>query len=208
MLEPPEIKRRNYWPRVLLLSFIIIVVVAAARQFWPVTKGFAATEKSTVVSDTGVLLNGIFYDDDDPVAIVNGKMVQQQDVIDGAKVVKIYRRKVEFEKDGKAWTLDLQGTPEGIAGAKPLMLQLGSKRCPPCRRMKPVLEYLQKNYADKFKLKYIDVEMNPAAGSQYGIRAIPTQIFYDSSGREIFRHTGFYSGNEILAVWKSHGIEL
>jgi thioredoxin 1 len=46
-----------------------------------------------------------------------------------------------------------------------------------------------------------------AAGAKYGARAIPTQIFYDSKGRELYRHTGFLPKKDILAAWKSLGVE-
>jgi thioredoxin 1 len=55
---------------------------------------------------------------------------------------------------------------------------------------------------------FIDVRENPAAGQAYGILGIPTQIFYDASGRELFRHEGFFSKEDILETWKVLGIEL
>jgi len=47
-----------------------------------------------------------------------------------------------------------------------------------------------------------------AAGAKYGVRAIPTQIFFDSKGREVFRHVGFYSKRDILTTWKKIGVKL
>jgi len=74
--------------------------------------------------------------------------------------------------------------------------------------MKPILNKLKSKYAKKFEVKYIDVQKNRAAGTKYGVRAIPTQIFYDSKGREVFRNVGFCSENEILAVWRDIGVKL
>ena len=49
---------------------------------------------------------------------------------------------------------------------------------------------------------------NPDAGKQYGIEVIPTQIFYDATGKELFRHIGFFAKEDILAKWKELGVEL
>ena len=48
--------------------------------------------------------------------------------------------------------------------------------------------------------------MNPDAAEPYRIRLIPTQIFYGADGRELSRHEGFMSREEILARWGSHGL--
>jgi thioredoxin 1 len=45
-------------------------------------------------------------------------------------------------------------------------------------------------------------------GRQYGIRVIPTQIFYDAEGKERFRHEGFYGREDMLAKWKELGVDL
>ena len=37
---------------------------------------------------------------------------------------------------------------------------------------------------------------------------IPTQILYDAAGRELFRHEGFFSREEILAAFRERGITL
>jgi thioredoxin 1 len=52
------------------------------------------------------------------------------------------------------------------------------------------------------------VWQNPDAGKPYGIEVIPTQIFYDAEGKELFRHVGFFAKEDILAKWKELGIEL
>ena len=89
----------------LLLAFILGIIVMGAgitRRFWPAVKG-AAISCKTVGSNKQVKLTGILYSDD-PSAIVNGEIVKEGDTINGAKVVKIHRDKVEFEEDGEKWT--------------------------------------------------------------------------------------------------------
>ena len=90
----------------------------------------------------------------------------------------------------------------------PMLLELGADKCVPCRMMMPILRELKTEYAGALKVKFIDVWKNPESGKEYGIRAIPTQIFYDSNGRELFRHVGFFSKKDILSKWKQLGVEL
>jgi thioredoxin 1 len=74
--------------------------------------------------------------------------------------------------------------------------------------MKPVLAELTKEYAGQLEVVFIDVWENKAAGEPYGIRLIPTQIFFSAEGKELFRHEGFISKKDILARWKELGFEL
>ncbi|MGQ9588978.1 MAG: thioredoxin family protein, partial [Planctomycetota bacterium] len=90
----------------------------------------------------------------------------------------------------------------------PRLVDLGAGKCIPCKMMAPILEALKKDFAGKLDVVFIDVWENPDAGREYRIRLIPTQIFYDASGKEIFRHEGFYSREEILAKWKAFGVNL
>lgn len=46
---------------------------------------------------------------------------------------------------------------------------------------------------------FIDVWEEPGAGTPYGVRMIPTQIFFDSEGQELFRHVGFYTRDIVAA---------
>ena len=49
---------------------------------------------------------------------------------------------------------------------------------------------------------------NAAKGKEYGIQAIPTQIFFPApDGKELWRHEGFFAKADILAKWKELGFE-
>ncbi|MFC1676256.1 thioredoxin family protein, partial [Planctomycetota bacterium] len=90
----------------------------------------------------------------------------------------------------------------------PRLVDLGADKCIPCKVMAPMLEELKKDYAEIFTVEFIDVWKNPAAAESYGIRSIPTQIFFGTDGEEVFRHEGFFSGEAILAKWKELGINI
>jgi thioredoxin 1 len=90
----------------------------------------------------------------------------------------------------------------------PRLVDLGADKCIPCKLMAPILDELRKEYAGRFEVIVVEVWKNPDAIERYGIRGIPTQIFYDASGKELFRHVGFLSKQDILAKWKKLGITI
>ena len=92
-------------------------------------------------------------------------------------------------------------------GGLPRLLDLGADKCIPCKKMAPILEKLEKDYVGELEVQFIDVWKQPDAGNLYGVRLIPTQIFYGSDGKELFRHQGFYGRQEILAKWQELGYE-
>jgi thioredoxin 1 len=98
--------------------------------------------------------------------------------------------------------------PAVQTNALPRLVDLGAGACIPCKRMAPILEDLKKTYAGRMNVLFIDVWKNPEAGKSYGISTIPTQIFYDAAGKELFRHEGFFSKDEILDKWKALGVDL
>jgi len=80
--------------------------------------------------------------------------------------------------------------------------------CVPCKMMAPILEELKSEYAGKLQVVFIDVWQNPDASKEHGINMIPTQLFFDAEGKELFRHEGFFSKEDILNKWKELGVEL
>jgi thioredoxin 1 len=90
----------------------------------------------------------------------------------------------------------------------PKMLDIGAKECIPCKMMIPLMEELEKDYTESLIVEFIDVWKNPNAARPYGIRGIPTQIFYDASGKELTRHMGYISKEGIIKTFKNFGIEI
>lgn len=87
------------------------------------------------------------------------------------------------------------------------MVDLGAKKCIPCKMMAPIMEELEKEYKDRAAIIFIDVWENPKAGQQFGIKLIPTQIFYNSEGKEILRHEGFFDKASIVAELQKLGVK-
>jgi len=89
----------------------------------------------------------------------------------------------------------------------PRMIELGSDKCIPCKMMAPIIEELKKELAGKLQMEFYDVWKDPTVGQKFGIRVIPTQIFIDPNDKEVFRHEGFFSKEDILAKWEKLGFD-
>jgi thioredoxin 1 len=87
------------------------------------------------------------------------------------------------------------------------LIDLGANQCVPCKMMAPILDKLQKDYKDKAAIIVIDVYKHNDQVQRFGIRAIPTQIFYDPNGKEVYRHVGFMSEKAIVEQLSKMGVK-
>lgn len=79
------------------------------------------------------------------------------------------------------------------------VVDLGASTCIPCKMMAPILVELEKEYRGRAAVVFLDVREDYDAAKRFGIRAIPTQIFYDKTGREVARHEGFMDKKTLSA---------
>jgi thioredoxin 1 len=86
------------------------------------------------------------------------------------------------------------------------LVDLGAKSCIPCKMMAPILKKLKKAYKDKAAIIFIDVSKDRKMSKRFRIRAIPTQIFFDEKGKEVYRHQGFMSQKAIEKQLKKMGV--
>lgn len=99
--------------------------------------------------------------------------------------------------------------PEHLTGkGLPSLIDVGAGTCIPCKLMAPILEELKKELRGKATVQFLDLSKYPGLAKEYQIRVMPTQIFYDATGKELFRHEGFFSKVDILTKWKELGIDL
>ena len=78
------------------------------------------------------------------------------------------------------------------------MVDLGAHSCIPCKMMAPILKELENEYKGKAAIIFIDVWQNEDEGKRFGVKMIPTQIFFDRNGKEVYRHTGFLEKQVII----------
>ena len=90
------------------------VKIIAARGTRGKTIAARGTKRKTIaareLSPYGVI-TGIIYAEEKSSATINGKIVHEAETIDGVKVVKIYRDKVEFEENKNKWTQRVRQQP-------------------------------------------------------------------------------------------------
>lgn len=87
-----------------------------------------------------------------------------------------------------------------------VMLELGVSGCIPCEKMKPVIDKLSKNYRDRLEIIFLDVKKHNNIAKKWGVYVVPVQVFLDRGGKEVYRHIGYYSYDEIVSVLKRLGI--
>ena len=92
---------------------------------------------------------------------------------------------------------------------KVTFIELGSVRCIPCQQMQPIMKSVEEKYGKDVKVVFHDVwtEAGAPYAKQYGIEAIPTQVFLDENGKEYFRHVGFFPEEELVKVLQQKGVK-
>ena len=94
-----------------------------------------------------------------------------------------------------------------IAENLPILIDLGRGTCVPCKMMLPILQQLQEEYKGRAIIKIVDIRYDPEPARAYKIRLIPTQIFFDATGKEIYRHEGFMDKISIEQKLKEIGVK-
>lgn len=88
---------------------------------------------------------------------------------------------------------------QALQSGKPAVVEFGANACASCREMKPVLAALARDYREQIAVVDLDIIKEPRYISRYRIQLMPTQVFYGADGKELGRHMGKISGDEILA---------
>jgi len=96
---------------------------------------------------------------------------------------------------------------QALSNGKPTLTEFGSSTCIPCKQMKPILDELAIEYEGKVNVVIIEVYEQMALTRQHSIMAIPTQIIFDSNGKEITRHMGFWAKKDIISQLNKMGVE-
>jgi thioredoxin 1 len=87
------------------------------------------------------------------------------------------------------------------------LIDLGAATCIPCKMMAPVLEKMKKRFAGKAEVIVIDIRNDRDQAQRFQLRAIPTQIFFDKEGKEVFRHLGFLDEDAIVEQFTKMGVK-
>ena len=99
-----------------------------------------------------------------------------------------------------------QRFPKEIAQSPlPKLLDFGRGICIPCKKMAPVLQELSEEYKGRVIIEIIEIDREKELTQTNRIRLIPTQIFFDSKNKEVFRHEGFMDKEAIKKSFPANG---
>ncbi|MHB9074897.1 MAG: thioredoxin family protein [Desulfobaccales bacterium] len=94
------------------------------------------------------------------------------------------------------WTTQAQAAAP--ATGKPALYDFGRGMCVPCMEMEKILGSVKGKYGSQIEVRMIMAEKDDGMFKEYKIMLIPTQVFLDASGKEVFRHVGLYPENELV----------
>ncbi len=95
---------------------------------------------------------------------------------------------------------------QALTSGKPILVDFGANSCLPCRQMRPVLKEIGTEYSEKTKVLTIDVYKNQNLAREYRILMLPTLVFFDSKGKEVFRNVGIMEKEKIVGKLKEIGM--
>ena len=94
-----------------------------------------------------------------------------------------------------------------LVSGRPTLVDFGARSCIPCKKMAPILEQLEKEYRGRANVIFVDVWQDNKVASPYRVQMIPTQIFFDATGKEANRHIGFMDRQPIVDTFKKLGVK-
>jgi len=95
---------------------------------------------------------------------------------------------------------------KAIISGKPVLVDFGANSCLPCRQLRPVLKEIAKEHTGKANILVIDVYKYQNLAREYKIQLIPTLVFFDIKGKEVFRNVGVLEKEKIVAKLKEIGM--
>jgi thioredoxin 1 len=88
------------------------------------------------------------------------------------------------------------------ATGKPTLYEFGAGYCASCKEMAIIMAELTKSHSDQVEFRMVYVDKEEPLFKQYKIMLIPTQVFLDASGKEVDRHVGALTKEEVLKKLK------
>ncbi len=94
---------------------------------------------------------------------------------------------------------------KALGSGKPVLVDFGSNSCIPCRQLRPILKEIGQELTGKAHILVVDVYKYQDMAKEYKVSLIPTLVFFNNSGKEVFRHVGAWDKASILGKLKEIG---
>ena len=95
---------------------------------------------------------------------------------------------------------------KALKSGRPVLVDFGSNSCIPCRQLRPILQEIKKEQEGKLEVLVIDIYKHRSLAAQHHIQVMPTLVFFDSTGKEVFRRQGFMPKTALMEELKKVGI--
>ncbi|BDU73185.1 thioredoxin family protein [Mesoterricola silvestris] len=103
--------------------------------------------------------------------------------------------------------LDPAGLAQILKSGTWTVIEFGGPTCIPCKKMQPILADLQQHYGKRAQIRNFYVTEHLKEAREHKIMAMPTQVIFDPSGREVGRHVGFWEKGEFQAALAQAGLK-
>jgi thioredoxin 1 len=166
--------------------------------------GFRATLTMTAAAIAVAAFTGCAKEKERQVAETSAKEVAQAPTPEPAPAEA---RQASATIPQAATAPDKSKPAAGATHGLPRLVDLGRGTCIPCKQMAPILSELSQEYRGRAVVEAIDLRDEPGAAAKYGIKLIPTQIFFNDKGAEVWRHEGFLPKDQIVAKFAELGVK-
>lgn len=103
--------------------------------------------------------------------------------------------------------LNPAGLTQTLKSGKWAVIEFGGPTCIPCKKMQPILAELQQQFGDRALVRNFYVTEHPKEARVHKVMAMPTQVIFDPSGKEVARHIGFWEKGDFLAALAKVGLK-
>ncbi len=92
------------------------------------------------------------------------------------------------------------------AAKKPLVADFGMKRCQQCIAQGKIMDELNAEVAGKVLTRFVHIKEEVAVTAEYQVMMVPTIIFFDASGKELYRNVGLMKKDDLMGKLRELGL--
>jgi thioredoxin 1 len=98
-----------------------------------------------------------------------------------------------------------QAPLSALPRAVPEILEFDRKLCPICRESELIIQEVKQEFPGQFEVRRLYIDEHPAIFRRYKIDIVPTQVFLNPLGQEVFRHEGVFPKEKLIPKLRELG---